>query len=44
MNMSFSIVSNLQTLYHFKLISKTWTNIQEASGYSTAPKNHKDNQ
>ena len=31
-------MSNLQTYYHFKLdFQKKWTNIQEASGKSTAP-------
>ena len=29
-------MSNLQTYYHFKLDLKKCTNIQEASGYSTA--------
>ena len=32
----FSLMSNLQT-YYFKLDSKKWTNIQGASGLSTAP-------
>ena len=30
-------MSNLQTNCHLKLISKKWTNIQEESGYPTAP-------
>ena len=33
----FSFMSNLQTYYHFKLDFPNWTNIQGASGYSTAP-------
>ena len=34
----FSIMSNLQTYYHFKTrFSKKWTNIQEASAQPTAP-------
>ena len=28
----FSLMSNLQTYYHFKFISEKWTNIQGASG------------
>ena len=33
----FSIMSNLQTHHHFKLdFQKKWTNLQEASGWSTA--------
>ena len=33
----FSIMSNLQTNYHFKLDLKKWTNIQEAIGYFAVP-------
>ena len=33
----FSIMSNLQTHSHFKLDFQKWTNIQWASGESTAP-------
>ena len=28
----FSLMSNLQTYYHFQLISRKWTNIKEESG------------
>ena len=38
-----SIVSNLETHYHFKLDLKKWTNIQEASVYIHGIKHHKDN-
>ena len=36
-NNMYSIMSNLQTNYHLKIISKKWTSIQEANYYSTAP-------
>ena len=31
-------MSNLQTHFHFKLDFGKWDQLQEASGYSTAPK------
>ena len=30
----YSIMSNLQTYFNLQLISKTWTNMKEASDYS----------
>ena len=32
MQMLFSIMSNLQTHYRFKLVSQKWTNMQEVCG------------
>ena len=37
MRKCFPIISNLQTHYHFSLISKKWINMQEAGGLSKAP-------